>query len=402
MLRQWFNHFLNNKFTLFSHFFPELLVLLIMTLTVGTNLLLRTNSSKGAPPINQSLFFIYLKNHPELNEKLVQAYESVNLRLTQKPDVTKQILAASTKDKGEPGGGGSGGGSDSASATPQPTLSGSALLKPNPASGAGAPLVAKRDIEVYKVRAGDTVARIAGAYGVDVNTILWENNLSAASYIRPDQELRILPVSGVHHTIKDGETISSIAKKYGLTEPEDIETILEYNEIEIEDHIFPGEKIIIPNGIKKAPPSPQRRAYLADLQREDYQSYEVSPDFQGSGQGLIWPLKGAWRLSQGFWSRHRGVDVPCRDCQVTAAADGIVELSGWQKSYGYTVIINHGGGLKTRYAHGSKLLISAGQTVNAGQGIMITGSTGRSTGPHLHFEIQKNGTLVNPLNSVSR
>ena len=375
----------------YSHFAVELFLLLILTFAVGANLFLRANSSK-AVVLNKSLFFIYLKNHPALNEKLVDAYESVNLtlKLTQNYNLSpKQILAASTIEKEQANI------KIADAAAPLPTLSGSALLKPNFAS---AGLLPKRDTEVYQVRGGDTVTRIASAYGVSVDTIVWENNLSANGRIRPGQMLTILPISGVKHIVKDQENIASIAKKYGV----DAEDIMEYNEIELEDHIFPGEEIIIPDGVKKVPPTPQRQQYLAGLQKEDYRKVEVPADYQGASSGLIWPMPAATRLSQKFWSRHRAIDVPCRDCQVIAAAEGIVELSGWQRGYGNTIVLNHGNGLKTRYGHGKELLVAAGASVQQGQAIMISGSTGRSSGPHLHFEVKKNGELLDPLTMVPR
>lgn len=383
------------SFNYYSYFAVELLLFLILATSLGVNLALRTNSVQ-AGKLNQSLFFVYLKDHPEFNKKLVETYESVNVKLTQKlpgdlPD-GRQLLAASTKENKER--------FPQNSSITLPTLSGSTLLKPNPATSDG--LLKGRDIEVYQVRGGDTIARIAAAFGVSIDTILWENNLANANYIRPGQELKILPVSGVRHIVKDGETITGIAKKYGLTDEEDIETILEYNGIEIEDYILPGEEIIIPNGVKKSPPSPQRRQYLASLQKEDYKKIGIPPDFQGGSHELIWPLLAAKRISQYFWSRHRAIDIPCRDCEVRAAGAGIVELSGWQRGYGYTILLNHGNGLKTRYGHADKLLVSAGQNVEAGQPIMISGSTGRSSGPHLHFEVIKNGSFINPLSLVSR
>lgn len=372
-----------------TRFSPEFLLLLVLVLAVGTNLALRANS-KDASRSNKSLFFSYLKTHPGLNENLVEFYESVNLTLAF--ESPRRILAASTIEKKES--------QKKSPAAPLPTLSGQALLRPNPASTSG--LAAKRDIEVYKVRGGDTVARIAGAYGVSINTILTENNLTTAAFIKPDQELRILPVTGVRHVIKEGETLTSIAKKYGLPgDDDDIEAILDENEIEIEDYLQPGDEIIIPNGEKKVAPTPQRAQYLANLRRDDYRKVEVPANYQGGVQ-FLWPLPQARRLSQRFWSRHPGIDVPCRDCAVVAAADGIVELAGWQRGYGYTIILNHGGGMRTRYGHAKELLVSAGAQVGAGQTIMISGSTGRSTGPHLHFEISKNSVRLNPLAIVGR
>lgn len=366
-----------------SYFAIELLLFLVLLAAVITNLELRLTHRRQT--LNRSLFFIALKNHPQLNRELLDTYESLNLEVVQETNLEKQILAASAKGKDQV----------VSPATPLPTLSGSALLKPNPATSST--LSPKRDIEVYTVRGGDTVGRIAAAYGISVETILSENNLTVTSYIQPGQELKILPTSGVKHVVMEGETISAIAKKYQVEE----EDILEYNEIEIEDFILPGEELIIPGGTKKVP-TRERRQYLADLQREDYKKIEVPQDYQGDGSELIWPMPSAYRLSQGFKRRHPGVDVPCRDCEIVSADDGIVELAGWQRGYGNTIVINHGSGVKTRYAHGKALHASVGDQVSQGQLIMTSGSTGRSTGPHLHFEVIQGGQFVNPLAVVPR
>lgn len=371
---------------IFSHFAVELLLIVVLLVTVGANFFIRSQAFVSPEHRNQSLFFDYLRANPQKNEKLVELWDSVNIKLATNPDLSKQILAASTKDNEFA--------VASSAANPNvslPTMNGSAILKPNPSSSDGlSPL--KRDKEIYTVRDGDTVARIALAYGISEQTIIDENNLSTSALIRPGQELKILPVSGIAHVVQKNETISGIAKKYGV----DMETILEYNNIEFEEHIFPGDEIIIPNGVKPQPVTPERSQYLAGLQREDIQKYSVPEDFSGSSGELLWPIPGAHRISQGFRSGHRAVDIPCRDCSVIAALDGIVELSGWQKGYGYTIVINHGNGLKTRYAHAKVLYVSAGDSVKAGQTIMISGSTGRSSGSHLHFEIIKDGVYLNP------
>jgi len=363
-----------------SHFALEILLFVIALFAVTTKLTMG-NVSARADVREQSLFFSYLREHPEFNSKLVETYEAISLKLAGDYNLEKQVLAASTKGKAE---------SEITSSTaPLPTLAGQALMKPNPAGNGALP---KKDIQVYEVRGGDTVARIAGAYGVSQNTIIWENGLNS-DHIKPGQELRILPTSGVKHTVKDGETMDGIAKKYGV----DLEDVLEYNEIEIEDHILPGEDIIIPNGAIKAPPTPARKQYVADLQKENVQRSEVPENYQGSSTGFVWPLPAARRVSQYFWSRHKALDIPCNNCPVVAAANGIVEISGWQKGYGNTILLNHGNGYRTRYGHANQLLVSAGDSVAQGQIIMLSGSTGRSTGPHLHFEIKKGTAYLNPL-----
>ena len=368
-----------------SHFAVEFFLLVVLMLTVGANLFIRANASL-AKISERSLLFVYLKNHPERNEKLVQAYESVNHTVTSMSAV-RQVLAATTA------------GADDASHDshmPLPTQSGQALVKPNPSSS-GSPSP-NHDVQVYQVRGGDTVSRIAAAYGVSESTITIENKLASADSIKPGQDLVILPTSGVKHVVKDGETLEAIAKKYNV----ELEDVLEYNEIEIENVIQPGEEIIVPNATVKTPPTPERQQYLAKLKKPDnYQQVEVPGDYQGSGSGLIWPLPGAHRLSEKCVRRHQGIDSPCNNCQVVAASDGIVEIAGYQKNgYGNTILINHGGGLKTRYGHAWTLFVSAGERVEQGQVIMLSGSTGRSSGPHLHFEVRVNGAAKNPLSYV--
>ncbi len=368
-----------------SHFALELLLLTILVSVAAGNLLLKaTLESAGAS--DKSLLFSFVLEHPDLNPRLYESYATVQENLAQSFIMEKQVLAASAKAETV----------DQASEAALPTLSGSALLKPNPAGNLSP--VSGKDIEVYTVRGGDTVAAIAAAYNINERTIIDENGLSLAGLIKPGQELRILPVSGVKHAVKEGESISAIGKKYGV----DVETILEYNEIEIEEHIFPGEEIIIPNGIKPAAPTPERQQYLADLKKEDYQKAAIPENYLGTGTDFIWPLPAVHRLSQKFSSKHRAIDIPCRDCQVVASADGIVEIAGWQTGYGNTILLNHGNGVRTRYGHASKLLVSAGDHVTQGQAIMVSGSTGRSTGPHLHFEIRQGNAYLDPMKSLER
>lgn len=123
------------------------------------------------------------------------------------------------------------------------------------------------------------------------------------------------------------------------------------------------------------------------------------PD-RGGGR-FIWPLKGEISSLYGFRRGriHQGIDIAAaQGSPVKAADDGIVTCSEWRNGYGYTVVINHGGSISTLYAHNSQLLVSAGDSVNRGQTIALVGSTGSSTGPHLHFEVQNNGKAVNSLN----
>ena len=130
-----------------------------------------------------------------------------------------------------------------------------------------------------------------------------------------------------------------------------------------------------------------------------------------TGGTMTWPLPGYYGISSYFGNRlhpvlkiykmHTGVDIAgagCNGKNVVAAADGKVITAGWISGYGYTVMIDHGGGIVTLYAHSQKLLVKKGDTVKAGDVIMLVGSTGYATGPHVHFEVRVNGKYVNPLN----
>lgn len=228
-------------------------------------------------------------------------------------------------------------------------------------------------ISIYTVQEGDTLSFIAQDYGVTVNTIIWANNLTNINYLKPGAELKIPPVSGVIHKVKSGETMSSIAKKYGVEQ----ESILSYNLLPKVDQIQIGQEIIIPggkmssSGTATAQTSVVRFAYLPDL-----------------GGFFAQPTTGYnWGRIHG----RNGVDI-ANSCGtgVYAAAEGNVELamsSGWNGGFGRFLRVNHANGTKTLYAHLSKLLVSQSQYVQKGQLVAYMGTTGRSTGCHLHFEV---------------
>jgi len=264
------------------------------------------------------------------------------------------------------------------------TQEGSAILKPpmTPGFTGGRP---QNKIECYIVQEGDTIGEIAERFGVSVTTLLWENELSAKSVIKPGKKLTILPVSGLSHKIEKGDTLEGIAKKYEV----EMEKIIEFNKLASANDIKPNEILIIPGGKKPAPPKPRPLAFIKKL-------FSPSP-VPVTDSKLNWPVNSR-RITQYFSWRHHGLDIGSpHGSPVCAAEEGKIELTKWESGYGNYIVINHGGGEKTVYAHLSKIFVKAGQTVKRGESIGTVGSTGRSTGPHLHFEVRINGQKINPL-----
>lgn len=264
----------------------------------------------------------------------------------------------------------------------------SAIIKPNIVSSSKDSLGRDKTI-TYKVQPGDTVSSIASQFQISVNTILWENDLSKYSIIKPGDELKILPVNGVTHLIKKGETLSDIAQKYKIA----VDEILEINDIPNAAYITAGQKIIIPGGKPLLRTRP--RTKLASLK-----SFLRPRTAQAaSGGRLNWPIT-CRRITQYYHLRHRALDIACPyGTAILAAETGTVERVGRNRGgYGKYIIINHDRGLKTLYAHLNKFYVRLGQRVERGTIIGTTGCTGRCTGPHVHFEVRQNNIRKNPLN----
>lgn len=252
-------------------------------------------------------------------------------------------------------------------------------------------------IETHIVQEGETLGAIARMYGVSIQTIMSANNLSGSGLIRPGQSLRILPIDGLMYVVKRGDTLNGIAQKY----QSEGSAILHENGLADASSLQIGAEIILPGGRAPAAPrpTPPRTGSVQNL---------VTPgpaaDRVGTGK-MLWPTA-ARRITQ-YWrgSRHTGVDIAGpTGTAVYAADDGVVTFSGWNRGgYGNMIIVDHGGGLYTRYAHASKNLMSVGDSVKRGDVIQLMGSTGRSTGPHLHFEVMSGSTSrrVNPLDWVN-
>jgi len=269
---------------------------------------------------------------------------------------------------------------------PATTDEGSTLIKPNLVITARG---ARQKAEDYIVETGDTLSSIAANFGVSLATLLWENRLTERNILRIGQKLTILPTSGVSHRIAKGDTLSRIASRYGVT----VDKIKEFNNIE--GALVVGQVVIIPGGKPYVVPAPPSTATTKTLLTN------LAPSTLDTGTRLMWPTP-TRRITQYFSWRHAGLDLASSTgTPIYAAEEGVVQAAGWNRGgYGYYVIIDHGQGLRTLYGHASKLLVSAGERVPRGQMIALIGSTGRSTGPHLHFEVIVQGQRVNPLNYI--
>ncbi len=238
----------------------------------------------------------------------------------------------------------------------------------------------------YTVQEGDTVSSVANKFGVSADTIRWQNNLRGDK-IKVGDTLQVLPVTGVAHKVQKGDTVYSIAKRYDA----EAQAIIDFpfntfsNDETFELAI--GQTVIVPEGVmpEGALATPRPR--------------QITPNagtVVASGQ-FVWPTQGT--ITQRYSWYHPGIDIANNAMPLVVAADsGKVISAGWDGSgYGNMVIIDHGNGYKTRYGHLSQIMVVPGQTVSRGNTIGKMGSTGRSTGPHLHFEIYLNGSRPNPL-----
>lgn len=234
-------------------------------------------------------------------------------------------------------------------------------------------------ISIYVVHQGDSLGQIAKMFDVSVNTIIWANSLSGSA-ITPGQKLVILPVSGIYYTVNKGDTINNIAKKYKA----DVDEVMAFNGLSEDTLLNPGDMIIIPDGEQVIPTqsnvSSGSKIARGAQNTPDYAGYYVRPIGYGEG-----------RKTQGLHG-YNGIDIGASvGTPVIAAAAGeviVARASGWNGGYGEYLVIKHGNGTQTLYSHMSSLVVQEGARVFQGQIIGYVGSTGRSTGPHLHFEIR--------------
>lgn len=237
----------------------------------------------------------------------------------------------------------------------------------------------------YTVQGGDTLEGVAKKFNVTVDSVKWATNIKTDT-IKPNDILKIPPVTGIVHKVATGDNVYTIAKKYGT----DAQKIVNFPFNDFADlnnfTLTPGQTIIVPDGIP-----PQERPRFAAPQYA-----QVQVGVQGSSN-FIWPTSGS--ISQYPIWYHNAVDIQNPSAPpITASDTGTVTFAGCLGyGYGCHVIINHGNGYETLYAHMSRIGVSAGEAVSQGQQIGVMGCTGMCTGTHLHFEIRSGGVTVSPL-----
>lgn len=276
-----------------------------------------------------------------------------------------------------------------------------------------APVRSRLEVSEYVVQLGDTLFGIAERFSLRPETLLWANQYVLGDNphsIRPGQKLAILPVDGVYHRWSAGEGLNGVARFYGV-QPDvivnwpgnqlDPATLGDY----AHPNIAPGTWLVVPGGRREfvnwsLPPGgiPRENPGAGKILGPGACSGEVQ-GIIGSG-AFIWPTDS--HIVSGFEyapsANHPGIDLTGREGDSVYASDhGVVVYAGWNRyGYGNVVVINHGNGWQTLYAHLSTYYVSCGQGLYQGAVLGLVGSTGNSTGPHLHFEMMYNGVKVNP------
>lgn len=267
-------------------------------------------------------------------------------------------------------------GEETASSIPQILKIASSPTTNNTSSAVGGATPTK-----HVVAKGDTLSSISNKYNVSISQLSYLNGITNPHLIRPGQTLLLAeePPKPTVHTVSSGENLSTIADSYGVTVP----AIVQINELANINRLKIGQVLNIP---------PTSLSTIASRSAV-------------SSAGMIWPVLGA--ISSYFGPRwgtiHSGLDVAApTGTEIKASRAGRVDSAGWMGGYGNAVIVSHGDGLQTLYGHASKLLVKAGDRVVQGQVIARVGSTGNSTGPHVHFEVRVNSKFMNPLKYLPR
>jgi murein DD-endopeptidase MepM/ murein hydrolase activator NlpD len=273
------------------------------------------------------------------------------------------------------------------------------------------------------VQDGDSLWSIAAANNTDTATLLGLNPRVDTDLLQPGQTLRVVPdFHGAGYTVQSGDTLVDIADTYAIT----VDQIVTANSLapdavlQIDDFLLlPGARPTVPRNMvvsrgdfvrPEAPAAPTQRPSVPAAAAAPAANPTAQPTAQPAAQpaapartdsstgGWRWPIAGGLITTE-FTHAHSGIDIAVPSgTRAYAVRGGTVTFAGWDGGYGYCVIVDHGDGVKTRYAHASSILVRVGQNVARGDAVILVGSTGHSTGPHLHFEVIVNGVCQNPRN----
>ncbi|MFA6027694.1 MAG: peptidoglycan DD-metalloendopeptidase family protein [Patescibacteria group bacterium] len=247
----------------------------------------------------------------------------------------------------------------------------------------------------YTIEDGDTISMIAERFSVSVSTLYWANNLNSSSYIQPGKTLKIPPGSGVIHKVVSGDTLDSIINKYSGNK----ELTIKYNDIGSDEMIAVGTELLVADGTPPPPPTPVVKTPSTTISNSWGSFFQPTNNSNVTTGTLNWP-SACHSISQNPRWGHIAIDVNCASgTPIYAAESGTATvIPNRGNGYGNYIIINHGNGMQTLYGHMTGFAVSNGQYVTRGQQIGYEGSTGWSTGPHLHFEVKINGANQNPWN----
>ena len=260
------------------------------------------------------------------------------------------------------------------------------------------PVQTRIEMQTYAVQAGDTIEGIAARFNLQPTTLIWSNEAVEKSpdSLQVGQVLNILPVNGIFYTIQINDSLTGIADKFKANISDIIASSL--NSLQPDTPLQPGIQIVIPNGVKewKQQVAIQQGNNGSTSGRASTYTAPAASTYSAPGN-YGWPAA-ASTISQGFWWGHRGLDIAgAIGVPVYASESGYVTYTGWNVTgYGNMITLSHGGGFESLYGHLSEWYVDPGQYVAKGQLIAAMGSTGNSTGPHLHFEIRVNGVPSNP------
>lgn len=271
------------------------------------------------------------------------------------------------------------------------------LIKINPQTGTSS-RIGMTDFAVHTIESGESLSVIATRYGVSVTTLMAENNIANANTIRIGQKLLIPPIDGLSYTVAKGDTLKKIADKYKIS----TDAIIAQNGLE-NDVIAKGQELFLPGAKPLAVVNVATAGARASSASRSVNYANISPASSSPSVGKIFIFPTIGKLTQGFRAGHYALDIGDRSMPpIWAAGTGtVVKASSgtWGGGYGTHVIIDHGNGIQTLYAHLSSLNVTEGQLVNQGDVIGIMGNTGRVYGPtgiHLHWEVFKDGVKQNP------